>query len=325
MILWTANRSRLFLKTTIPQIETRELYTFLLQRKKATVQVAKTMLTNLIPALNKVKYVKQVAQELIDENIEGVISDYEPLLPDAAKLINLPLVLINHQAILDRVSIPKKNLDYYIAFLSNRFMMPSYARIITSSFYQGAVGPIIRSSINKKNCKTKPFIVVYAKENIKFELEKIIKEHYNQSDKEFIFFPNQKKDFIECLHHCTGVISSAGHQMISECLYLGKPILVLPEKYQYEQYLNALMLEETGMGMGMDRTNIKERLKIFLNKLPDFKLKKDDHRFIIKNEVKKSADLIEKELFNFQIPTKKTYRWDRINKFSIKHIRKKIL
>jgi UDP-N-acetylglucosamine:LPS N-acetylglucosamine transferase len=44
-----------------------------------------------------------------------------------------------------------------------------------------------------------------------------------------------------------GVISNAGFGTTSEALYLGKKLLVIPMKTQYEQQCNASSLEEMGV------------------------------------------------------------------------------
>jgi uncharacterized protein (TIGR00661 family) len=53
--------------------------------------------------------------------------------------------------------------------------------------------------------------------------------------------------FTESLRTCSGVLSTAGHQLLSECVYLGKPVLAIPFDV-YEQQFNAAMLERFGVG-----------------------------------------------------------------------------
>ncbi len=54
--------------------------------------------------------------------------------------------------------------------------------------------------------------------------------------------------FVRDLARCSCIISTAGHQLISEALCLGKPVLAVPEPGQYEQSINALYLERMGGG-----------------------------------------------------------------------------
>ena len=44
------------------------------------------------------------------------------------------------------------------------------------------------------------------------------------------------------------VVSTAGNQLVGEALYLGKPVLVMPERVNFEQAINAHYLEQSGAG-----------------------------------------------------------------------------
>jgi uncharacterized protein (TIGR00661 family) len=54
--------------------------------------------------------------------------------------------------------------------------------------------------------------------------------------------------FLADLSSCCYVISNAGHNLISEALYFGKPVLCFPRDFEYEQFLNAHFLSENGFG-----------------------------------------------------------------------------
>jgi uncharacterized protein (TIGR00661 family) len=54
--------------------------------------------------------------------------------------------------------------------------------------------------------------------------------------------------FLNDLASCSYAISHGGHNVISEALYYGKPLLCFPIWLQYEQLLNAYLLAEAGYG-----------------------------------------------------------------------------
>lgn len=62
--------------------------------------------------------------------------------------------------------------------------------------------------------------------------------------------PPDRERFIERLAEARVVIASAGSQLISECVGLGIPILVLYAPHDDEQRLNAAMVLEAGLGDG---------------------------------------------------------------------------
>ncbi len=60
--------------------------------------------------------------------------------------------------------------------------------------------------------------------------------------------PIHEQNFLHALAHCKGYVSTAGFESICEALYLGKPVLVIPVKGQYEQLCNASEIELLRIG-----------------------------------------------------------------------------
>jgi hypothetical protein len=46
----------------------------------------------------------------------------------------------------------------------------------------------------------------------------------------------------------SALISTAGNQLVGEALFLGKPVLAFPEARNFEQYINAHFLAQSGAG-----------------------------------------------------------------------------
>ena len=59
-----------------------------------------------------------------------------------------------------------------------------------------------------------------------------------------------RERFIERMASARVVVSSAGSQLISECVGLGVPILAMYERSDDEQRLNAAMVRDAGLGDG---------------------------------------------------------------------------
>jgi uncharacterized protein (TIGR00661 family) len=63
------------------------------------------------------------------------------------------------------------------------------------------------------------------------------------------------------------VVSTAGFTLISEALYLGKPLLLMPNGGIFEQTLNAIYLEREGLGEAvMHRVPNADDLRGFLDR-----------------------------------------------------------
>jgi len=71
---------------------------------------------------------------------------------------------------------------------------------------------------------------------------------------------------LEDLAASQALITTAGNQLVGEALFLGKPVLAMPEKGNYEQHINAFYLKQSGLGTTVEMDMLtSERVKFFLN------------------------------------------------------------
>ena len=86
-------------------------------------------------------------------------------------------------------------------------------------------------------------------------------------DGNLLYRPFSEKGFIDDLRTARAVVAGGGYTLMSEAVYLHKPMLSLPVKGQFEQVLNALYLEKLGYGMYAPELT-PERLQEFLGRVP---------------------------------------------------------
>jgi UDP:flavonoid glycosyltransferase YjiC (YdhE family) len=67
-------------------------------------------------------------------------------------------------------------------------------------------------------------------------------------DGDLVYRPFSETDFLDDLRTARAVIAGGGFSLLSECVYLHKPVLSLPVTGQFEQVLNARYLERLGYG-----------------------------------------------------------------------------
>jgi uncharacterized protein (TIGR00661 family) len=78
------------------------------------------------------------------------------------------------------------------------------------------------------------------------------------------FRPFSNTQFVAELADAYAVFSTAGNQLISECMHFGKPMLLMPED-SLEQRLNADMIERMGCGLAAKGHGVTaEQLRQFL-------------------------------------------------------------
>ena len=231
----------------------------------------------------------QMAKEMKERGIQGVISDFEPFTAVASAKAGIPLINLNHPAVVRRsLSLLP---DAVSAKIVASFMTPPAQKNLICSFYDGDVGPILRDEIRQAVPRKGDYILVYVKKSSAEEIKRILADF---PKKEFHIFPDYEKDFVTSLAGCAGVIAPAGHQLLSEALFLKKPILAIPQQGQYEQRLNARMLKASGWGRQTEMKKLKGDLTTFLEELPFFPFKTGPfHTFRTDDDTGKTASIIQ--------------------------------
>ena len=91
-----------------------------------------------------------------------------------------------------------------------------------------------------------------------FDMEKV--------DKNLTYRKFNEDRFFNDLGSCKAVLANGGFTLISESIYLKKPVLSIPVKGQFEQIMNAIYLERLGYGEYHEELEI-DVVQDFLSKL----------------------------------------------------------
>ena len=83
------------------------------------------------------------------------------------------------------------------------------------------------------------------------------------------FRPRSVDGFLADLVTARGVITGGGFSLLSEAVYLGKPVLSVPLRGQFEQLMNARYLEREGYGLCAPAVDTPV-LEAFLERLDGF-------------------------------------------------------
>ncbi|MCY4044909.1 MAG: glycosyltransferase [Cellvibrionales bacterium] len=188
------------------------------------------------------------------QDYDLVISDFEPITAWAARIKKIPSIGISHQCAFD-FAVPKLS-GHHLERLLMRYFAPTHQRIGLHWHHFGypILPPIIKTHTAQPIIENK--IVVY----MGFEpLEDVIRFVSGFSDYAFHIYakvdtpqslghvtihPLNHDNFHQDLSDCAGVISNAGFELSSECIALGKKLLIKPLNGQYEQMCNALALQQ---------------------------------------------------------------------------------
>ena len=91
----------------------------------------------------------------------------------------------------------------------------------------------------------------------------------DEVDENLTFRPFSEERFIEDLRTARAVLSGGSFTLMSEAIYLHKPMLSVPVQGQFEQVINAFYLQKLGYGCFAPEVTTA-KLGEFLERLPDF-------------------------------------------------------
>jgi uncharacterized protein (TIGR00661 family) len=91
----------------------------------------------------------------------------------------------------------------------------------------------------------------------------------DEEDGNLRYRPFSNDAFIEDLRTCRGVVASAGYSLMSEVVFLRKPMLALPLAGQFEQEMNARYLDRLGYGAASAALD-EPSLERFLEQEPEY-------------------------------------------------------
>lgn len=208
---------------------------------------------------------KRVLKEIKDlpvEDYDLIINDFEPISAWAARNKGKRVVALSHQSALLSSKCPKpKSAD-----LIGKSILKNYAPASVhygfhfDAFDKNIFTPIVRRSIREKaNLDYGHYAVylpAYSDEKIIKTLSKIkgvdwhvfskhTKSNYWQDNVRIEKINNDK--FVHAMTSAKGILCGAGFETPSEAIFLGKKLMVIPMKGQYEQQCNAAALKKMGV------------------------------------------------------------------------------
>lgn len=220
-----------------------------------------------------------------------IISDFEFYSNILSKIIRVPMISVDNMHVMThcKIDVPKKfNKDKLKAQgVVRSFIMRPQKYLITSYFYPeikntdkvSIFPPILREEILKIKPTTGDHILVYQTSTSNRNLINILKNidenfivygfNREEADKNVVYRKFNEDQFFKDLGSCKAVLANGGFTLISESIYLKKPVLSIPVKGQFEQILNAIYLERLGYGEFHEELDT-DILKQFLKKLDKY-------------------------------------------------------
>ncbi|MFO0695342.1 MAG: MJ1255/VC2487 family glycosyltransferase [Polyangiales bacterium] len=241
---------------------------------------------------------KQIAAyfELVsDFRPEVVISDFESWTYYYAKVHRLPIFSIDNMQILNRCRLDEDVLEGYraefeIAKAFVKGKLPFCDHYLVTTFFRPEIRkerttlfpPILRPEILAAERRRGEHLLVYqTAEGHETLLETLaatglecrvygVRRNLESEVVEgnLRYRPFSEAGFIDDLASARGVIAGGGFTLMSECVYLHKPMLAVPVEGQFEQVLNARYLEKLGYGRFAETLDDPKTVLDFLEAIP---------------------------------------------------------
>ena len=270
------------------------------------------------------------AEEIIGL-VDLVITDYEPISAQYAYKHKIPLITIDQQSKYLAGDFPTElgGETYADEVARLKLFFPEATVRIACSFFNLEkkinsedviiVPPVLKESVlnMQHTLSSTTTILVYLSSQREFpqSLEQIslicslspevdfhiFAANLNEEPayQNVTFYKHGDSKFYDVLKKCSGIVSTAGHTLLSEAMYLGIPVYAIPLPV-YEQQMNAEIIDRNKFGI-KSGTFSREKLKYFISNISEFKnfiqidtgvlLRGDGREHIIK--------LIEEKWLNF--------------------------
>ncbi len=210
--------------------------------------------------LNPVRLYKEI-HELPVEQYDFVINDFEFITAQACRLKKVPSVNFGHQASFLSPHTPRPSKRDFVGelILKHYGRASRYIGLHFRPYDDFILTPVIRKQIADAYAIDKGHVTVYLPahsegvleqalaplKDIPFQVFSAGRKVERQKD-HITFKPVDKQQFAESLITCHGIITGAGFETPAEALHLGKKLMVIPIRGQYEQLCNAAAIEDLG-------------------------------------------------------------------------------
>lgn len=214
-------------------------------------------------------------QQVPVEKYDWVLHDFEPVCALACRLKKVPSLGMGHQASFHSKLVPRPTKREFLgeSILKKYAPASKYIGFHFNSYESWIITPIIKQELIHATSSNQGHITVYLPQ---FGVEELKKAFYWIRDRKVEIFTPHVKEVFEInnlkfippshigftqsmLHACT-IITAGGFETPAEALYLGKRLMVIPIKGQYEQACNAAALKEMGVPVLHHIDNIQKEL-----------------------------------------------------------------
>ncbi len=282
-----------FLSARFPNVQ--KIWGFTIAYEENAVSALRTAMQNVTGAVKGwPENVRQYFEIKEQFQPDCVVSDFESFAYLYARNWRLPVISLDNIQMINRCTHPPGILEgfereFQLTKGIVKSKMPGAYHYLVSTFFYPEVRKqrtslhpsVLRPEILEAKPERGEHLLVYQTTTTNTELPKVLERsglecriyglrrdlREEQVEGRLRYRPFSEQGFIDDLRTARGVVASGGFTLMSEAVYLHKPMLSIPLEGQFEQILNARYLEREGYGRYAE-TLTDEALAAFLERLP---------------------------------------------------------
>jgi uncharacterized protein (TIGR00661 family) len=234
------------------------------------VDIPRTLANGLRVLLGSPAVVRRVADIIDRFDPDLIVTDYEYFTPLAARKLGRFCVSLDHQHVVTHCSYETPKTERISGLMTGQSIKTLYSKadlFLVTSFFRvppkdprdtEVFPPILRRAVTESRPTEGDHILVYQTSPTFHKLLPVLEAIrrkfiiYGLGErvprKNLVFKAPSTEGFLDDLRSCRYVITNGGHNVVSEALYLGKPVFSFPIANAYEQFLNAVFLARLGYG-----------------------------------------------------------------------------
>lgn len=277
--------------------EVNRIHGFHIVYDENRVKLGKTIWSNVLAGTAAIPSQIAAYFSLIDDfKPEVVISDFESWSYFYAKAHRIPVLSVDNMQILNRATLDERVIqedraDFELAKAFVKTKLPFADHYVVTTFFfppvrkekTTLVPPLLRPEIIAAKRRSGEHLLVYqtaegndalATALAKTGLECRIYGMRRQITSEVVegnlrYRPFSEAGFIDDLASARAVIAGGGFTLLSEAVYLHKPVLSVPVEGQFEQVLNGKYIEASGYGRFARSLDDPRHIERFVAAIPE--------------------------------------------------------
>ncbi len=268
--------------------------------KNNMVDVSATLKNGAQVFLNRSRVVKRVKEIIKSFDPDLILVDYEYFTPIAARGLGHRVISLDHQHVITHClydAPDEQRLSRFLTRLpvlqlfsdSTKYLIVSFFNLPVKNQEEAeVVPPLIRREITAYKPVEGAHVLIYQTSPTFHRLFPILEQIQTRfviygfgklpERKNLLFKEFSREGFIEDLASCRYTITNGGHNVVSEALYLNKPVFAFPIKNAYEQFINGYFLKRKGFG-SYSMASMPD-----INSLLQFEAQREDFVEHIRNE-----------------------------------------